>query len=166
MNSERFLPAREWRPYPGEGPSGALTEDANDLVTAWGFCPTATELIHCLVGLPVTWDRGALEVQPYWYQKEAEVVAGHAVVWGCYAKATDHGGALGAPTGTGGALITSFVPTWHQLVVADAAAFTPQGTPTAGQVVQLVVYRSPGHEADTWAGTPWLIGVRLRWTEA
>lgn len=159
-----WLPARAWEKRQTNGPADASQETTTSkvMITTLSFDAAVAEYAQCSMRLPDSWDGGTLIGQVCWEHGTASTNFGTA--W--YLRATSAGdgesldsawGTAQVMTDTGGAADTMYT-------TAKSAAITIGGSPAAGHVIKLEIYRDPAHASDTLAVDAGLWGVTVQYT--
>jgi hypothetical protein len=159
-----WLPARAWEKRQTNGPADASQETTTNkvMITTLSFDAAVAEYAQCSMRLPDSWDGGTLIGQVCW--KHGTASTNFGVAW--YLRATSAGdgesldsawGTAQVMTDTGGAADTMYT-------TAKSAAITIGGSPAAGHVIKLEIYRDPAHASDTLAVDAGLWGVTVQYT--
>lgn len=145
----------------GSAPIAQTEYTTNDVdMKSLAFDASSQEYAQCTWWTPLDWDADTITAQLMW--TAASGVG--TVIWGVQGRCFADDDALDQAWGTAQE-VTDILITAADLHVTDVtAAITLAGTPAAGQIAQLRVYRKAA--SDTLAVDAKLMGLRLAYTKA
>jgi hypothetical protein len=114
--------------------------------------------------LPSDYNGGTMTAQVHW--THAATTCDFDVVWGLEGRCFANDEALDQAVGTAVTVTDTGGTTTDLYVSAATAAITWGGTPAAGELVIITVFRKAADAADTMAVDAKLIGVQLNYTRA
>jgi hypothetical protein len=167
VNSQITLLAAGMKPLTGAAAAPGevqMAGNGNDLYTmdfADGASDTAVEITF---PMPSDYGGGTITAKYYW---TANSTSTNAVVWGIKAVCVADDDTLDVAKGTAIYVTDANKSTAYDLNVSDASsAITIAGTPAAGELVNIRIWREPGNASDTLAVTARLIAVVLTYTRS
>lgn len=163
---EFWIPAKDWVPATN-GPcaslatraSGAAYQDYQHLA----FDGTTAEVAVTNFVWPKSWNLGTITYKVYW----SGIAAGAGgVTWQIGGRAHSDGDTYNVAPGTAVQVNDTFIAIDTVHVSAESAAVTLAGTPVAGDIVRLELWRVPSDAGDTRAADANFIGLRVIYTTA
>jgi hypothetical protein len=137
------------------------TNDA-DLYTL-DFDADANEYAQWTIpAMPSDWDAGTLTATFIWTAASGT----GDVIWALQGRAYANDDAIDAAWGTAQTATDTLIATGDIHVTSATSAITLAGSPAAGQLVQLRVYRDADAGGDTLAADARLLGVKLVYTRS
>lgn len=145
----------------GASPNSKVESPANKVnVYVIDFAEAANPLYaEATFGMPVDWDGGSIVASFYW-----TLVSGATdhVVWGLQGRSIGQGEDLDQAWGAAQEVVGVGSGAPDQVLRSGPTpAITLGGTPSAGELAQLRVYRDPTNPSDDLAGTARLLGVMI-----
>lgn len=147
-------PANVWIPAAAMGPqtgSPSLASQASNYATAWLLDQTSNESIATNLVVPSGWSTADIDL---WWS--AEVNTGGNVVWQIFTDNDADGAAIG---GSGGSSSTVAAPAQSVLKKSTLAT---GATVTAGNLLNVLIFRTANSGSDTLAGDASVLGINLR----
>lgn len=128
-------------------------------IPKFSFDQTTQEAVQVLWPMPDIYDGGTIEVQFIW---KSTLTSG-VVRWGCQGRSYGDSETIDQILGTGVEVDDTQTVTANQVLIsAYTSAITLGGTPAAGELAFLEIYRAAAHANDTLAGDAALIAIRVR----
>lgn len=145
---DKYIPAKDWTSPTTDGALYNETELSNGLMdTSYFFDGASDEYLTFIYKMPRTWDLGQINFSIDW---DAASGSGDAV-WVVQAQCIDEDDAMNTAF-TGGVSVTDELVAVGDGQTADTAALTVSGTPSAGDLLLLRVYRDADDANDTING--------------
>ena len=156
-----YIPASAMVAQTTNGAAVGSTETAtNDIMrSTLDFDAATIEYAQFQIALGNSWNEGTVTVQFYW-----EAANTGDVVWGAQGVCISDDDVLDAAFGTAQTVTDSVTAVGDLMVSSATAAITLAGTPTAGDLTILRVYRNATSGSDTLAVDAKLLGVKVNFT--
>lgn len=159
-----WFDAATLRPRESGGPeivSTSVETSTNKIrIDGLAYDQASIERAIARLALGKSWDEGTITVKIYW---RAASGSGD-VVWGVRGVAIGHDDALDAAFGTAQTTTSTLTATGDLVLSAATSAVTFAGTPAAGDMLWLEVYRVADNVSDTLNADAILIGVEITLT--
>ena len=141
-------------PTKAESATNKLNQQTLDFATA------TKSYVEWTIVMPPSYGGGTITAQFLWL---ATGTSTNSVVWGCQARAFGNNVTFDQAFGTAQEVTSAHGSTASQVIITSASsAITIAGSPAAGQLVQIRVYRL-GSGSDTLAATANLLAVQLNY---
>ena len=160
-----WVPAAAMRPATTNGCAAITDVETTALrpdLQVLDFDPDTDQFAQFSIAMPKSWDEGTITAQFYW--TNAATVANDCV-WGIQGVTVADAASIDVAYGTAVIVTSSYYTTAEFLAVSPAtAAMTFAGTPAAGELAFLQVYRDANNGDDDLATDARLIGVKIIYT--
>ena len=160
-----WVPAAAMRPATTNGCAAITDVETTALrpdLQVLDFDPDTDQFAQFSIAMPKSWDEGTITAQFYW--TNAATVANDCV-WGIQGVTVADAASIDVAYGTAVIVTSSYYSTAEFLAVSAAtAAMTFAGTPAAGELAFLQVYRDATNVDDDLATDARLIGVKIIYT--
>jgi len=160
-----WVPAAAMRPATTNGCAAITDVETTALrpdLQVLDFDPDTDQFAQFSIAMPKSWDEGTITAQFYW--TNAATVANDCV-WGIQGVTVADAASIDVAYGTAVIVTSPYYTTAAFLAVSPAtAAMTFAGTPAAGELAFLQVYRDANNGDDDLATDARLIGVKLIYT--
>ncbi|MDP9192308.1 MAG: hypothetical protein M3P06_11475 [Acidobacteriota bacterium] len=159
-----WIPAKDFIPAIARGssaapPMGTYDAGSNDItLTGIPFDSTAIEYASHWLKLPANFNGLTFTAKFVWFADSAST---NSVVWGIAMLARSNDDAANTAVGTAVEVTDANTVALDILETAATGAITPSGTPAAGCMLFVEVYRDPTDGSDTLAADAWLMGVEI-----
>jgi len=131
-------------------------------ISALAFDASTEEASQFLVAMPKSWNLGTITAQFYW--SHPATTTNFGVVWGIKAVAISDDDTIDVAYGTAQTVTDTGGTTNDLYVTAETSAVTISGSPAAGDLVALRIYRVAANGSDTLAVDARLLGVKIYYT--
>jgi hypothetical protein len=128
------------------------------------FDPTNIEYAEVTLAMPSDWNAGTITATFYW--KHPTTTTNFDAVWALQGRAYGDNVALDQAMGTVQEVTDTGGTTSNLYISSATSAITLAGSPAAGQLVQIRIYRNATSGSDTLAVDSHLIGVMINYTRA
>jgi NADH dehydrogenase/NADH:ubiquinone oxidoreductase subunit G len=167
ITAQMFLSAGAGVPKTTAGCASAatteLTTNKQNFKTL-DFDASTEEHADFALALPSDYDGGTMTAQVFW--THAATTSDFGVVWGLEGRCFANDDAMDQAVGTAVTVTDTGGTTTDLYVTAATGAITWGGSPAAGQLIILTVFRKAADGSDTLAVDAKLIGVQLNYTRA
>lgn len=159
-----YIPAAALYSATTNGAAGGQIETTTNKVNhkTWDFDSSSDEYVHLSIPSPHWWDASAVTLQFIWTADSGSGV----VVWGCQGVSTSDNDVLDEPYGTAQTVSDTLLATNDDHHTSFTSAITIAGSPVAGDLINLRIYRDADNVSDTLGADARLIGVKVRFTMA
>lgn len=139
------------------------TNDVDELVCA--FDAATTEYAWAQLAMPDNWDAGDLTARLFWTPRTdgTNDMTSGTVRWGVALLAFGNSDALDQAWPGGDEVNDAFDLDSDLHITDEITGITPGGSPAAGDLLKIRVYRDIADAADTGNGDAWLMGVKLEY---
>jgi hypothetical protein len=153
-----WVPATAMLPRTTNGPEPVTVDlpSSGLPLTTLDFDQSTQETAHFLIGMPKSWDEGAIAVEIYW---TAASGSGN-VNWFVSGHAAGNDDAIDASFSNFGGAVDTFLAA-SDVHIITTSAFTPSGSPADGDLVDFAIGRNAADGSDTFTADAKLIGVKL-----
>ena len=151
-----WIPAGSWTARTTNGAASGLTELATNkvMLRSLDFDSTTAEYVQAMVGMPKSWNEGAVTYQVVWTAASGS----GTVAWYLQAVATSDDDPMDVAFGTAIEVDDTLTSANDNHTTAESSAVTVAGTPQAKDLVCFQLYRDPTDPADNFSTDAKLIG--------
>lgn len=164
VNAQIQIGAQSFIPMPSypASPSSYETSVYLNTYNLLDFPDTTTKYANAVFELPADYDGGTMTAHFNW---TANSTSTNSVVWFIRAVSIADDEALDVDWGTAVSVVDANKSTAYKLnKTGETSAVTIAGTPAAGELCSILIYRDPSNGSDTLAATARLISVVLTYT--
>lgn len=165
LTAEIFLPASSmWPSTTGGCADAAKTEyTTNDQdLYELAFDASTDEYAQATIWMPDDWDGSTITFKPVWTAASST----GDVIWGLQGRSYANDDAIDQAWGTAQTSTDTLLATGDIHYGPESSAITLAGTPAAGELIQLRVYRDADAGGDTLAADAKLLGIKIYYGRA